>query len=119
MRLSSPGPRDESHRVVAAFGSSGQVGNYSSGRCLPASKFAESKSPWILESACVHACPHTGKLFVLESQNGSQGLELEAARLSCKSRGAHLVSVEELRRVVQDCAFAVCATGWLADGSLG
>ncbi|XP_032264960.1 sushi domain-containing protein 5 isoform X2 [Halichoerus grypus] len=60
-----------------------------------------------------------GKLFVLESQNGSQGLELEVARLSCKSRGAHLVSAEELRRVVQDCAFAVCTTGWLADGTLG
>ncbi|KAM5233298.1 sushi domain-containing protein 5 isoform 1-T1 [Hipposideros larvatus] len=60
-----------------------------------------------------------GKLFVLESQNGSQGLELEAARLSCKSRGAHLVSTEELRRVVQDCTFPVCTTGWLADGSLG
>ncbi|XP_074262036.1 sushi domain-containing protein 5 isoform X2 [Saimiri boliviensis] len=60
-----------------------------------------------------------GKLFVLESQNGSQGLVLEAARLSCKSRGAHLVSADELRRVVQDCSFAVCATGWLADGTLG
>ncbi|ELV09209.1 Sushi domain-containing protein 5 [Tupaia chinensis] len=60
-----------------------------------------------------------GKLFVLESQNGSQGLELEAARLSCKSRGAHLVAVEELRRVVQDCSLAVCTTGWLADGTIG
>ncbi|XP_045393366.1 sushi domain-containing protein 5 [Lemur catta] len=60
-----------------------------------------------------------GKLFVLESQNGSQGLELEAAQLSCKSRGAHLVSADELRRVVRDCAFAVCTTGWLADGTLG
>ncbi|XP_054339761.1 sushi domain-containing protein 5 isoform X2 [Pongo pygmaeus] len=60
-----------------------------------------------------------GKLFVLESQNGSQGLQLEAARLSCKSRGAHLASADELRRVVQDCSFAVCATGWLADGTLG
>ncbi|XP_059243933.1 sushi domain-containing protein 5 isoform X2 [Mustela nigripes] len=60
-----------------------------------------------------------GKLFVLESQNGSQGLELEVAQLSCKSRGAHLVSAEELRTVVQDCAFAVCTTGWLADGTLG
>nr|XP_019583284.1 PREDICTED: sushi domain-containing protein 5 [Rhinolophus sinicus] len=60
-----------------------------------------------------------GKLFVLESHNGSQGLELEAARLSCKSRGAHLVSAEELRRVVQDCTFPVCTTGWLADGTLG
>lgn len=56
---------------------------------------------------------------MLESQNGSQGLELEVARLSCKSRGAHLVSAEELRTVVQDCAFAVCTTGWLADGTLG
>ncbi|XP_042137816.2 sushi domain-containing protein 5 [Peromyscus maniculatus bairdii] len=60
-----------------------------------------------------------GKLFLLESQNGSQGLDLEAARLSCRSRGAHLVSAGELRRVVQDCAFAVCTTGWLADGTLG
>uniref|UniRef100_A0A8D2D975 Sushi domain containing 5 n=1 Tax=Sciurus vulgaris TaxID=55149 RepID=A0A8D2D975_SCIVU len=60
-----------------------------------------------------------GKLFVLESQNGSQGLDLETARLSCKSRGAHLVSAEELRRVVQDCTFTVCTTGWLADGTLG
>ncbi|XP_058410620.1 sushi domain-containing protein 5 [Diceros bicornis minor] len=60
-----------------------------------------------------------GKLFVLESQNGSQGLELEAARLSCENRGAHLVSADELQRVVQDCTFAVCTTGWLADGTLG
>nr|XP_003473444.1 sushi domain-containing protein 5 [Cavia porcellus] len=60
-----------------------------------------------------------GKLFVLESQNSTQGLDLETAQLFCKSRGAHLVSVDELRRVVQDCAFAVCTTGWLADGTLG
>ncbi|XP_034340417.1 sushi domain-containing protein 5 [Arvicanthis niloticus] len=60
-----------------------------------------------------------GKLFVLDSQNGSRGLDLEAARLSCKSRGAHLVSAGELKRVVQDCASAVCTTGWLADGTLG
>ncbi|XP_031201364.1 sushi domain-containing protein 5 [Mastomys coucha] len=60
-----------------------------------------------------------GKLFVLDSQNGSQGLDLEAARLSCRSRGAHLVSAGELKRVVQDCASAVCTTGWLADGTLG
>ncbi|XP_057562357.1 sushi domain-containing protein 5 [Hippopotamus amphibius kiboko] len=60
-----------------------------------------------------------GKLFVLASQDGSRGLELEAARLSCKSRGAHLVSADELQRVVQDCALAVCTTGWLADGTLG
>ncbi|XP_029336947.1 sushi domain-containing protein 5 isoform X2 [Mus caroli] len=60
-----------------------------------------------------------GKLFVLGSQNGSQGLDLEAARLSCRSRGAHLVSAAELKRVVRDCASAVCTTGWLADGTLG
>uniref|UniRef100_A0A8D1KRK6 Sushi domain containing 5 n=1 Tax=Sus scrofa TaxID=9823 RepID=A0A8D1KRK6_PIG len=60
-----------------------------------------------------------GKFFVLESQNGSRGLDLEAAWLSCKSRGAHLASADELRRVVQDCALAVCTTGWLADGNLG
>ncbi|XP_058585261.1 sushi domain-containing protein 5 isoform X1 [Neofelis nebulosa] len=69
-----------------------------------------------LPRVCVRA---EGKLFVLESQNGSRGLELEVARLSCRSRGAHLVSADELRRVVQDCAFAVCTTGWLADGTLG
>ncbi|XP_042759327.1 sushi domain-containing protein 5 [Panthera leo] len=69
-----------------------------------------------LPRVCVRA---DGKLFVLESQNGSRGLELEVARLSCRSRGAHLVSADELRRVVQDCAFAVCTTGWLADGTLG
>ncbi|KAM4841987.1 sushi domain-containing protein 5 [Thomomys bottae] len=61
----------------------------------------------------------TGKLFVLESQNGSQGLDLEAARLACKSRGAHLGSAEELRRVVRDCTFPACTTGWLEDGTLG
>ncbi|VFV21636.1 sushi domain-containing protein [Lynx pardinus] len=69
-----------------------------------------------LPRVCVRA---DGKLFVLESENGSRGLELEVARLSCRSRGAHLVSADELRRVVQDCAFAVCTTGWLADGTLG
>ncbi|XP_037004213.2 sushi domain-containing protein 5 [Artibeus jamaicensis] len=60
-----------------------------------------------------------GKLFLLESQNGSRGLELEEARLSCRSRGAHLASAEELQRVVQDCTFTLCTTGWLADGTLG
>ncbi|XP_077610631.1 sushi domain-containing protein 5 [Crocuta crocuta] len=60
-----------------------------------------------------------GQLFVLEAQNGSQGLALEAARLSCQRRGAQLASADELRRVVQDCAVAVCTTGWLADGTLG
>ncbi|XP_027271094.1 sushi domain-containing protein 5 isoform X2 [Cricetulus griseus] len=60
-----------------------------------------------------------GKLFLLESQNGSWGLDLEAARLSCRSRGAHLVSAGELKRVVRDCASTVCTTGWLADGTLG
>lgn len=95
------------------------MGNYSSGRYLPKGEFAEIQFPWILEPACVGACPHTGKFFVLESQNGSRGLDLEAAWLSCKSRGAHLASADELRRVVQDCALAVCTTGWLADGNLG
>ncbi|XP_007524111.1 sushi domain-containing protein 5 isoform X1 [Erinaceus europaeus] len=65
---------------------------------------------------CVRA---DGKLFVIESLNGSQGFQLEVARLACKNRGAHLVSVEELRRVVQDCTFPVCTTGWLADGTVG
>ncbi|XP_016054354.1 PREDICTED: sushi domain-containing protein 5 [Miniopterus natalensis] len=88
-------------------------------RGVSESKCAQIVFPWIPESACVCAYSHTGKLFVLESQNGSQGLELEAALLSCKSRGAHLASAEELQRVVQDCTFAVCTTGWLADGSLG
>uniref|UniRef100_A0A8C5JVP5 Sushi domain containing 5 n=1 Tax=Jaculus jaculus TaxID=51337 RepID=A0A8C5JVP5_JACJA len=60
-----------------------------------------------------------GKLFVLQSQNSTRGLDLETARLSCRSKGAHLVSADELRSVIQDCAFAVCATGWLADGTLG
>ncbi|XP_040859857.1 sushi domain-containing protein 5 [Ochotona curzoniae] len=60
-----------------------------------------------------------GKLFVLEAPPGSGGLGLEAARLSCQSRDAHLVSADELRRVVRDCTLAVCATGWLADGTLG
>ncbi|KFO30924.1 Sushi domain-containing protein 5 [Fukomys damarensis] len=64
-------------------------------------------------------CVFQGKIFMLDSQNASQGLDLEAARLSCKSRGAHLVSADELRRGVQDCALAVCTTGWLADGTLG
>lgn len=84
-------------------------------QCLP--------TTMVLPSQCLG--PHlslssrTGKLFVLDSQNGSQGLDLEAARLSCRSRGAHLVSAGELKRVVQDCASAVCTTGWLADGTLG
>lgn len=69
-------------------------------------------------SPCFCSFP-TGQLFVLEAQNGSQGLALEAARLSCQRRGAQLASADELRRVVQDCAVAVCTTGWLADGTLG
>ena len=117
--MSSLGPRDERIEVVAVLQSLSKWERPQSSQVCARGVSAEVKFPWILESACVHACPHTGKLFVLESQNGSQGLALEAARLSCRSRGAHLVSADELRRVVQDCALAVCTTGWLADGTLG
>lgn len=74
--------------------------------------------PGVSACTCI-SLSHAGKLFVLEAPPGSGGLGLEAARLSCQSRDAHLVSADELRRVVRDCTLAVCATGWLADGTLG
>lgn len=92
---------------------------FSSDRCLVKHDFYESQCAQTLNMAFACACLSSGKLFVLESPNSSLGLQLEAARSSCKDRGAHLVSADELRRVVQDCAFSVCTTGWLADGTLG
>uniref|UniRef100_F6QZI7 Sushi domain containing 5 n=1 Tax=Monodelphis domestica TaxID=13616 RepID=F6QZI7_MONDO len=60
-----------------------------------------------------------GKLFVLESWNGSQGLDLAVAQASCAASGAHLATAVELRRAVLECSFATCTTGWLADGTVG
>ncbi|XP_020843063.1 sushi domain-containing protein 5 [Phascolarctos cinereus] len=60
-----------------------------------------------------------GKLFVLESWNGSQGLDLSVAQASCAASGAHLATAAELRRAVLECSFATCTTGWLADGTVG
>ncbi|XP_007426338.1 sushi domain-containing protein 5 [Python bivittatus] len=60
-----------------------------------------------------------GKLFVLGPRNSSQNLDLAMAQQLCATVGAHLASAEELRRAVRDCSFAVCTSGWLADGSIG
>ncbi|XP_038625660.1 sushi domain-containing protein 5 [Tachyglossus aculeatus] len=60
-----------------------------------------------------------GKVFMLESRNGSWGLDLPAARDLCGSLGARLATTEELRRAVLHCAFSVCSGGWLADGTIG
>ncbi|XP_029442943.1 sushi domain-containing protein 5 [Rhinatrema bivittatum] len=60
-----------------------------------------------------------GKLFRLESKNGSQGLDLLMAQKSCAALGSHLATAEELQRAMQDCSFTVCTRGWLADGTVG
>ncbi|KAM6451201.1 sushi domain-containing protein 5 isoform 2-T2 [Liasis olivaceus] len=60
-----------------------------------------------------------GKLFALGPRNSSQNLDLAMAQQLCATVGAHLASAEELRRAVRDCSFAVCTSGWLADGSIG
>ncbi|XP_063158112.1 sushi domain-containing protein 5 [Candoia aspera] len=60
-----------------------------------------------------------GKLFALGPRNSSQNLDLAMAQQLCATVGAHLASAEELGRAVRDCSFAVCTSGWLADGSIG
>jgi hypothetical protein len=107
--------------MIGAHGFEALLGNRSQGWCAPVSADNHHASFTVPQTSPTYrslsSC--TGKLFMLGSQNGSQGLDLEAARLSCRSRGAHLVSAAELKRVVRDCASAVCTTGWLADGTLG
>ncbi|XP_025059895.1 sushi domain-containing protein 5 [Alligator sinensis] len=71
---------------------------------------------FLLQMSSVRA---DGKLFALGSRNSSQGLDLAAAQKSCADLGARLATAEELRRAVLDCSFAVCARGWLADGTIG
>ncbi|XP_042327157.1 sushi domain-containing protein 5 [Sceloporus undulatus] len=60
-----------------------------------------------------------GKLFALGPRNGSQSLDFAMAQQTCAALGAHLASPEELRKTIRDCSFAVCTTGWLADGTVG
>ncbi|NWX14532.1 SUSD5 protein, partial [Aegotheles bennettii] len=60
-----------------------------------------------------------GKVFVLESKNNSQVLDLAEAEKACVDLSARLATAEELRRAVLDCSFAGCTTGWLAGGSTG
>ncbi|NXI61649.1 SUSD5 protein, partial [Anseranas semipalmata] len=60
-----------------------------------------------------------GKVFVLESKNNSQGLDLAEAEKACVDLSARLATAEELKRAVLDCSFAGCTTGWLSDGSTG
>ncbi|MBN3271115.1 SUSD5 protein, partial [Polyodon spathula] len=61
----------------------------------------------------------TGKVFMLESRNGSQGMDLATAQGACESQGARLAMPEELRRAVIECSFTACTRGWLAGTNLG
>ncbi|XP_043921642.1 sushi domain-containing protein 5 [Protopterus annectens] len=61
----------------------------------------------------------TGKIFIIQSKNGSQGLDLITARSMCAARGARLATAEELRHAVDECSFSTCSRGWLADSSIG
>ncbi|KAK1172305.1 sushi domain-containing protein 5-like [Acipenser oxyrinchus oxyrinchus] len=60
-----------------------------------------------------------GKVFMLESRNGSQGMDLATAQGACESQGARLAMPDELRRAVIECSFTACTRGWLADTNLG
>ncbi|MGH0122713.1 UNVERIFIED_CONTAM: hypothetical protein FKN15_006805 [Acipenser sinensis] len=60
-----------------------------------------------------------GKVFMLESRNGSQRMDLATAQGACESQGARLAMPEELRRAVIECSFTACTRGWLADTNLG
>ncbi|XP_060637729.2 sushi domain-containing protein 5 [Anolis sagrei] len=60
-----------------------------------------------------------GKLFAVGPRNGTQSLDLAMAQQSCAAFGAYLASAEELKKAIRDCSFAVCTTGWLADGTIG
>ncbi|MGH0164333.1 UNVERIFIED_CONTAM: hypothetical protein FKN15_001982 [Acipenser sinensis] len=59
------------------------------------------------------------KVFMLESRNGSQRMDLATAQGACESQGARLAMPEELRRAVIECSFTACTRGWLADTNLG
>ncbi|XP_030059224.1 sushi domain-containing protein 5 [Microcaecilia unicolor] len=60
-----------------------------------------------------------GKLFTVDSKNGTQGLDLLMAQKSCAMLGSRLATAEELQRAVLDCSFNICTKGWLADGITG
>ncbi|XP_064410179.1 sushi domain-containing protein 5 [Latimeria chalumnae] len=60
-----------------------------------------------------------GKVFTIESENGSQGLDLAGAQASCAAYGARLATAKELKQAVQECSFTACTRGWLADSTIG
>ncbi|XP_053323630.1 sushi domain-containing protein 5 [Spea bombifrons] len=60
-----------------------------------------------------------GRLFTLESLNGTQSFDLEAARRSCDLERSRLATAEELRLAVLECSFNDCTKGWLANGVVG
>ncbi|XP_028905277.1 sushi domain-containing protein 5 [Ornithorhynchus anatinus] len=91
------------------------VGPGTQGSCSPRDPLLPLLLPLLLSLLGQAA----GKLFTLEPGNGSQGLDLPAARASCGSVGARLATAEELRRAVLHCAFTSCSGGWLADGTIG
>nr|XP_033786266.1 sushi domain-containing protein 5 isoform X2 [Geotrypetes seraphini] len=70
-------------------------------------------------SLMVHSVRADGKLFTVESKNGTQGLDLLMAQKSCAILGSRLATAEELHRAVLDCSFNICTRGWLADGTTG
>nr|XP_015212301.1 PREDICTED: sushi domain-containing protein 5 [Lepisosteus oculatus] len=60
-----------------------------------------------------------GRVFIVESKSGSEGLDAEAAQRACDSEGGRLASVEDLRQAVAECSFTACTRGWLAGPTIG
>ncbi|MBN3307668.1 SUSD5 protein, partial [Amia calva] len=60
-----------------------------------------------------------GRVFILESENGSEELDEAAARGACDAHGARLATLDELKRAVTQCAFTACTRGWLAGPNIG
>ncbi|XP_069469233.1 sushi domain-containing protein 5 [Ambystoma mexicanum] len=60
-----------------------------------------------------------GKLFIVESKNGSQELDLLGARRECGAVGSRLATADELRLAVRECSLDACVRGWLSDSTVG
>ncbi|MBN3325933.1 SUSD5 protein, partial [Atractosteus spatula] len=73
----------------------------------------------LLSLTLVSLCCAAGRVFIVESKSGSEGLDAEAAQRACDSEGGRLASVEDLRQAVAECSFTACMRGWLAGPTIG
>ncbi|MBN3291769.1 SUSD5 protein, partial [Polypterus senegalus] len=90
--------------------------------CEPPEKRSPARTLKTLTYMCYFSLPQVsraGKVFTVESKEGSQGMNLAEAQEACRDHGARLASADDLKRAVEQCSFMACSRGWLVDATVG